>query len=87
MKDIGIISTVVIGLIAGWIAQYLMGRSNGLIGTLMIGLVGAFIGPIMLQVLGIWHDAGIVPTLVVATIGSVVLLFVLGMLRQAGKYY
>ena len=83
MEGVGIIGAIIIGILAGWIAQSLMGGSGGLLTSLVIGLIGAFIGPIILRVFGIWQGSGFIPSLVVSTIGAIVLLFIVGLLRRA----
>ncbi len=51
----GIISWVVVGAIAGWIASMIMGGKArmGLLTNIIVGVVGAFIGGYVLQLLGI----------------------------------
>jgi uncharacterized membrane protein YeaQ/YmgE (transglycosylase-associated protein family) len=69
----GFIGTIVIGLLAGWIAGELMrGRGYGCIVNTLLGLIGAFIGRWIFLQLGIvtW---GFVGTLAAATVGAIVL--------------
>jgi len=45
MDATGLISFLLIGLVAGWIAGNLMkGRGLGLVGNLIVGVIGAFLG-------------------------------------------
>jgi uncharacterized membrane protein YeaQ/YmgE (transglycosylase-associated protein family) len=75
----GIISWIVVGLIAGLLAKLLMRGDGpgGLIATTLIGMAGAVVGGILIGVLG---DAGAtgfnIWSILVATLGAVVLLFV-----------
>jgi uncharacterized membrane protein YeaQ/YmgE (transglycosylase-associated protein family) len=69
----GFLGTIVIGLLAGWIAgQITRGRGFGCIVNILLGLIGAFIGRWIFLQLGIvtW---GFVGTLAAATVGAVVL--------------
>lgn len=40
----GILSWIVVGLVAGWLAGMVMGRGYGLIGDIVIGIVGGLLG-------------------------------------------
>ncbi len=68
---------LLIGLIAGWIADMLVKNSSfGLVGDLVIGVIGAFIGGFIFSLLGI--DAyGLLGNIIMAVIGAVVLLLIL----------
>jgi uncharacterized membrane protein YeaQ/YmgE (transglycosylase-associated protein family) len=82
MTGVGVIGTILIGILAGWIAQKVMRRDHGLLTNLIVGLVGAFIGGWLATELGIERNAGVIPSLVTATIGAIILLFVLGLFRR-----
>ena len=74
-----------VGLIAGWLAgEIVAGGGFGLIGDIAIGIVGAFIGSWLLPQLGIRVGGDLIAMIVVATIGAVVLLILLGLLRSGG---
>ena len=53
MNEVSIIGAVVIGILAGWIAEQVMGREHGLITNLIVGIVGAFLGAFIASVLNI----------------------------------
>lgn len=68
--------TLIIGLAAGFVANYLFGKRNSsLLTNLLLGLGGAFIGGIILPWLGIW-TWGIIGSFISATLGALLLLFV-----------
>lgn len=50
--------------------------------NLIVGVVGAFLGSFIATSLGIGVGAGIVPSLLVATAGAVLLLFIVGLFRR-----
>ncbi len=83
----GILTWIIVGLIAGVLASMVMGGTGyGIIGDIIIGIVGAFIGGWLLGVLGAGSPFGGLPgTIFVAFIGAVVLLFVLKLLRGGMK--
>lgn len=80
MNEVSIIGAVVIGILAGWIAEQIMGREHGLITNLIVGIVGAFLGAFIANAIG-FGFAGFWGSLLVSTIGAVVLLAIVGMFR------
>lgn len=69
----GFIGTIIIGLLAGWIAGTISrGRGYGCLVDIILGLIGAFVGRWIFTRLGIvvWGFWG---TLAAATVGAVVL--------------
>ncbi len=79
-----IIACIVVGVVAGWIAERLMGRDHGLITNLIVGIVGAMIGGFLTTtLLGLRYDEGFnLATVGVATLGAVLLLAVFGGVRS-----
>jgi uncharacterized membrane protein YeaQ/YmgE (transglycosylase-associated protein family) len=75
-----ILAWIIVGIIAGWLAERIMGRSHGLLMNLIVGIVGAMIGGFLVSsLLGFRYEEGLnVPSIVVATVGAIVLLAVLG---------
>jgi uncharacterized membrane protein YeaQ/YmgE (transglycosylase-associated protein family) len=80
MEGVGWFATIVIGILAGFIAEKVMNRDHGLITNLIVGLVGALLGGWLAGVLGIAFH-GWWASLLVSTVGAIVLLFVWGMIR------
>jgi uncharacterized membrane protein YeaQ/YmgE (transglycosylase-associated protein family) len=74
-----------IGLVAGWLAGVLVkGSGFGLVGDLIVGILGAFLGGWLIGRLGIGFGLGdLVDSLITATIGAVVLLFLIRLIRKA----
>ena len=70
---------IVLGLIAGIIAKFLMpGRDpGGFIITIILGIVGAVVGGFISTRLGFGDVSGFnLPSIVIAVLGSLVLLFI-----------
>jgi len=79
----GVIAWIVIGLIAGWLANQLLGgRGGGLLYNLAVGLVGAIVGGIIFGALHIVPEPGFVGNLISATIGAVVFLLIWRAIRR-----
>ncbi|CAG0937046.1 hypothetical protein TFLX_05950 [Thermoflexales bacterium] len=78
----GILSWIVVGLIAGWLAGLVVrGGGYGLIGNIVVGIVGALIGGFLAGSLFNVPDAvnGInLTSILVAFLGAVVLILLLG---------
>lgn len=71
----GIISWLVVGLIAGWIASQLVGNQRtGCIINIILGVVGAFVGGLIMSAIGVEGTSGFLQTLAVAILGALVLL-------------
>jgi uncharacterized membrane protein YeaQ/YmgE (transglycosylase-associated protein family) len=83
MSGLGWLSFLIVGLIAGWIAEKIMKREHGLFINLLVGVIGASLGAFLFRLLGL-ATTGFVGTLVVATIGAVVLLAIVGAVRSRG---
>jgi uncharacterized membrane protein YeaQ/YmgE (transglycosylase-associated protein family) len=82
MSGVGIIGAIIIGILAGWIAEQVMGREHGLITNLIVGVVGAFLGSFLATALNLQVGPGWLPSLITATIGAIVLLFIVGLVRR-----
>ena len=76
-----LIGVLIIGLVAGFLAeQIIRGRGAGLVVNLVVGVVGAFIGGLLFGILRLSFH-GLIGTLISATVGAVILLFVLGLVK------
>lgn len=78
MNGVGLLGAIVIGILAGWIAEKVMRRNHGLLTNLIVGVIGAFLGAFVAGMLDI-NYGGFVGTLIVATAGAILLLFLLGL--------
>jgi uncharacterized membrane protein YeaQ/YmgE (transglycosylase-associated protein family) len=72
---------LVTGLVAGWLAATLVrGNGYGAIGDLIVGVIGAFVGGLLFSAGGV-AGGGLLESIVVATIGAVVLIFAVRLVR------
>ena len=78
-----ILAWIVVGLIAGWLAERITGRNHGLLTNLIVGIVGAFVGGFLFSsLLAFRYEEGFnLPSIVVATVGAVALLALTGGFR------
>lgn len=75
---------LLVGAVAGWLAGMIVkGGGFGLLGDIVVGIVGAFAGGWLLPRLGV-HLLGdpIISNIASATIGAVVLLLILRVIRR-----
>jgi uncharacterized membrane protein YeaQ/YmgE (transglycosylase-associated protein family) len=79
-----IVVFLVIGGVAGWLAGLLVKRGGlSLLGNIIIGVLGAVLGGWLFGVLGISISGEWIGPIVTATVGAVVLLFIIGLIRKA----
>ena len=77
----GIIGFIIIGLLAGYIAEKVMKRNHGLLTNLIVGIIGSFVGGFIAQFVGI-VAAGFIGQIIVATAGAVVFLWIFDKIRS-----
>ena len=76
----GLIAWIIIGIVAGWLTGKLMkGSGFGMFADMVIGLIGALIGGFLSSHLGFGGvgDHGLVMSILIATLGAVILTFLL----------
>jgi uncharacterized membrane protein YeaQ/YmgE (transglycosylase-associated protein family) len=77
---------LLVGVVAGWLAgQIVRGTGFGIIGDLIIGIVGAFIGSWLLPQIHIQLGTGLVSAILNATIGAVLLLLIIKLIRGGNR--
>jgi uncharacterized membrane protein YeaQ/YmgE (transglycosylase-associated protein family) len=85
----GIITWLVVGLIAGWLAGLFMQRGgSGVIGDIIVGLIGGFLGGLVFSLL-VESDAGLWASVAVAFVGDCILISLLGAVvrrRRLGRF-
>jgi uncharacterized membrane protein YeaQ/YmgE (transglycosylase-associated protein family) len=82
MDITGLIIFLAIGAVAGWLASMLMkGGGSGLLMNIVLGIVGALVGGFVFGLLGI-SAGGIIGSIATATVGAVLLLFIVGKVKS-----
>ena len=79
----GILAWIILGAIAGWITNLIMGGKEGVIATIILGIVGAVVGGFLAgTVLKVADVTGVnVQSIVVSVIGAVIVVAVFRMFR------
>jgi uncharacterized membrane protein YeaQ/YmgE (transglycosylase-associated protein family) len=83
---VGWLGTLIIGGLAGWIAEKIMKTDTGIFMNIIIGIIGAYIGAFLANLLGLrlgevfqgWFWGN----LIVAVVGAIILIAVVKMVRQ-----
>jgi uncharacterized membrane protein YeaQ/YmgE (transglycosylase-associated protein family) len=81
----GLVSWIVVGAIAGFLANMLMGSRTGVLMMVVLGIVGGLVGGYVSTLLfkHVTVDGINVESIVVATIGAIAVVFVLGSLNRS----
>lgn len=82
MPGVGLFGFLVIGFLAGWIAERSMNRSHGFLTNIFVGVIGSFLGGFLASLLNVSY-AGFWGNLVVAAIGAIILLWIFGRTKQS----
>jgi uncharacterized membrane protein YeaQ/YmgE (transglycosylase-associated protein family) len=82
------LTLLVVGLVAGWIAEQIMGRDQTLLMNLVLGIAGAFLGSFLAtRVLDVRYSEGLNPaTIAIAVGGAVLLLAVAEGFNRTGSF-
>jgi len=83
----GIISWIVLGAIAGFLANMLIGGGEGVIGTIILGIVGAVVGGYIAS--AIFHKGDVtgvnIESIVISVLGAILVLVVWRMVQGNRK--
>jgi uncharacterized membrane protein YeaQ/YmgE (transglycosylase-associated protein family) len=81
MSGTGVFAAAIVGIIAGWIADLVLDRRHSLFSKLLIGVIGAFIGAFTATRVA-FPVEGLIGELTVSSVGAVLFLAVLGLIRR-----
>ncbi|WP_205609808.1 GlsB/YeaQ/YmgE family stress response membrane protein [Noviherbaspirillum galbum] len=74
---------LLVGLIAGWLASMIVGGPFGLLGDIIVGIIGSYIGGWLFGRMGWSAGGGTLGTIIVATVGAIVLLLLIRLFNSA----
>jgi uncharacterized membrane protein YeaQ/YmgE (transglycosylase-associated protein family) len=83
-----ILGWVILGAIAGWIASIIMKKNSqmGALANIVVGIVGAFIGGFLFHIFGGIGITGFnLWSIIVATIGAIVLLWIVNLFSKSKR--
>ena len=74
---------LLVGLVAGWMAaRFVTKYGMGIAGDIVVGVIGAYIGNWLAPRLGVHFGTGLVRTSLNATLGAIVLLLLIRLIRR-----
>jgi uncharacterized membrane protein YeaQ/YmgE (transglycosylase-associated protein family) len=80
----GLITWILVGLIAGWLAgQVMKGGGYGVLVDIILGILGGVVGGWVFGLLGIWPGGGLIAAIIVAFVGAVILVGISRLLKKA----
>jgi uncharacterized membrane protein YeaQ/YmgE (transglycosylase-associated protein family) len=78
-----LLTTLIIGGIAGWLAAAVMKiKGNGLVGNIVLGIIGALVGNWLLGKFGVHIATGLVGAVINAFLGAIVVLSIFSMAKK-----
>jgi len=81
-----ILTWLVVGLVAGLLASFVVGGGLGIVGDVIVGILGAFVGGWIFARLGVRSPfGGLAGTIFTAFVGAVVLLFLIRLLGRGRR--
>jgi uncharacterized membrane protein YeaQ/YmgE (transglycosylase-associated protein family) len=86
MTLLNILLWILFGAVAGWLASVIMARDArmGLLSNIVVGVIGALIGGFVMNAFGTAGITGFnIYSLLVATLGAIILLVLLRLFRRA----
>ena len=81
-QQIGWIAAIIIGGIAGWLAEQFMKSQMGILMNILLGIVGAAVAGWLFGLIGVKFGPGWLGYLIAGFIGAVILIFIGRAVRQ-----
>ncbi|MCA0921839.1 GlsB/YeaQ/YmgE family stress response membrane protein [Pseudooceanicola nanhaiensis] len=83
MQGLGWLAAIIVGALAGWIAEKLMRADHGLLTNIVLGIIGAVVLNFLLLAIVGSTLGGVVGQLIIGIIGACLLIAGYRMLRRA----
>lgn len=77
---------IIIGLIAGWVAGKIMrGGGFGFFVNIIVGIIGGVLGGWLFSLAGLQSTGGIIGSLIISTLGAIVLLWFVSLVSPSHR--
>ncbi len=77
--QVGFFMLLIIGALAGWIAEKVTKSNHGIFTNIFVGICGSFVGTKLAEVFN-FYPGGFITRVIIAVIGSVIVLYIWGAL-------
>jgi len=75
---------ILVGLVAGWATGKIMkGSGYGVVMDILLGIVGGIVGGFIVRLLGFSSSGGLIPSILIAILGAVILVAIARKLKRA----
>jgi uncharacterized membrane protein YeaQ/YmgE (transglycosylase-associated protein family) len=71
---VGFFMAIIVGALAGWLAEKLTRSDMGLLANIVMGIIGAVVGNFLLRLLSVGPAWGFLGNLITATVGAVIVI-------------
>jgi len=75
LNGVGLLGAIIVGGLAGWLAERFMRSNMGLMMNIILGIIGAALLNFLLSVLNIYTGTGLLVYLLVGFVGACILIF------------
>jgi uncharacterized membrane protein YeaQ/YmgE (transglycosylase-associated protein family) len=82
LNGMGLLGAIIIGGLAGWLAEKFMNSRMGLLMNIILGIVGAALLNFLLSALGIYTGTGVLVYLIVGFAGACLLIAIARAVRR-----
>ena len=82
LNGVGFLGAIIVGGVAGWLAEMFMKSNMGIFMNIILGIIGAAALNFLLSVLGIYTGTGLLVYLLVGFVGACILIAVGRMVRR-----
>ncbi|PWW03901.1 putative membrane protein YeaQ/YmgE (transglycosylase-associated protein family) [Hoeflea marina] len=82
LNGVGFLGAIIVGGVAGWLAERFMRSNMGLLMNIILGIVGAALLNFLLGVLGIYTGTGLLVYLIVGFVGACILIALARAIRR-----
>ena len=82
LNGVGFLGAIIVGGVAGWLAEMFMKSNMGLIMNIILGIIGAALLNFLLGVFGVYTGTGLLVYLLVGFVGACILIALGRMIRR-----
>ncbi len=77
----GIIASIIIGAVAGWLASLIMKKANGLLINIILGIVGGFVGGFVFGLIG-FGATNLIGQIIVSVVGACIVIAIYNAIKK-----